>query len=126
MNKPLWLGMWKTFFPVPRPIWQKQILQNARQTSEHGLAFMSDDHHRVRNFVVVELPRAACPLSPASIAADLGLTIERVTDILADLEQHLTFLYRNPEGEVTWAYPVTVERTPHRVSFSSGEQIYAA
>jgi len=38
----------------------------------------------------------------------------------------MTYLYRNARGEVTWAYPVTVDHTPHRVTFSSGEQIYAA
>jgi hypothetical protein len=38
----------------------------------------------------------------------------------------MTFLFRNEEGAVTWAYPVTVERTPHRVSLSTGEQVYAA
>ena len=46
--------------------------------------------------------------------------------ILDDLEKRMTFLYRNPQGCVTWAYPVTVDRTPHRVEFSSGEKLYAA
>ena len=108
------------------PHWQGQVAQGARHTREHGLAFMSEDHHRVRDFVVVELPRIASPLSAALIAERLNLPVERVTGILDDLEKHMTFLYRNPQGEVTWAYPVTVEHTPHRVTFSSGEQIYAA
>jgi hypothetical protein len=38
----------------------------------------------------------------------------------------MTFLFRNEQGSVTWAYPVTVDQTPHRVTFSSGEQVYAA
>ena len=126
MNKSLRLGLWKYLFPVPRPLWQKQVAQNERHTREQGLAFMGEDHHRVRNFVVVELPRVARPLSAALIAEKLKLPDERVVEILTDLEKHMTFVYRNPQGEVTWAYPVTVERTPHRVSFSSGEQIYAA
>ena len=36
-----------------------------------GLAFMTDDHHRVRNFVVRELPRVASPLTPEFIAGSL-------------------------------------------------------
>lgn len=36
------------------------------------------------------------------------------------------FLFRNSEGEVTWAYPVTVEKTPHSVTFGTGERIYTA
>ncbi|OGO41196.1 MAG: hypothetical protein A2Z04_05735 [Chloroflexi bacterium RBG_16_57_9] len=27
---------------------------------------------------------------------------------------------------VVWAYPVTVARTPHHLTFSTGEQVYAA
>jgi hypothetical protein len=126
MNKSLRLGLWKYLLPVPRPLWQAQIAQNERHTREHGLAFMGADHHRVRNFVVAELPRAARPLSPAQIAAQLDLPAEQVTSLLDDLEKSMTFLYRNPQGEVTWAYPVTVDRTPHQVTFSSGESIYAA
>ena len=91
-----------------------------------SLDFMSDDHHRVRNFVVSELPRAGKALPPAAIASRLDLTLEQVIKILDDLERHLVFLFRNPQGEVAWAYPVTVDQTPHRVTFSSGEKIYAA
>jgi hypothetical protein len=126
MNKSLRLGLGKYLVPVPRPLWQGQIAQNERHTREQGLAFMSADHHRLREFVVVELPRLARPLAPAYIAERLGLPVEQVTGLLDDLEKNLTFLYRNPQGEVTWAYPVTVEPTPHRVTFSSGESLYAA
>jgi hypothetical protein len=126
MNQSIWLGVWRYLVRVPRPIWQRQVAQNARLTTEHGLSFMTEEHHRVRDFVVVELPRTARPLSAAVIAERLGIPVARVTQILDDLEKHLTFLYRNPQGEVTWGYPVTVDRTPHRVSFSSGEQTYAA
>jgi hypothetical protein len=56
----------------------------------------------------------------------LSLTSERTEEILANLETHLTFLYRNSDGEVTWAYPVTVEKTPHAITFHSGEQLYGA
>jgi hypothetical protein len=87
---------------------------------------MAEDHHQVRNFVVRELPHAGKPLSPESIGQKLNLSISRVNVILDELEKHLTFLFRNEQGAVAWAYPVTVEKTPHRVTFSSGEQGYAA
>jgi hypothetical protein len=32
----------------------------------------------------------------------------------------------NDQGEVSWAFPVTVETTPHKMGFSSGERLYAA
>ena len=126
MNKALRLGLWKYWLPVPRPIWQGQVRRDALLAREHGLDFMSDDHHRIRDFVVTELPRIPRPLSAATIAEQLSMPVEKVTGILDDLEKHMTFLYRNPQGEVVWAYPVTVEKTPHRVTFNSGEQIYAA
>ena len=126
MNRSLKAGFWKYLLPVPRSIWQRQVTQSARNISESGLAFMMEEHHLVRDFVVVELPRLARPLSATLIAERLKLPIELVTTTLADLERHMTFLYRNRQGEVTWAYPVTVEPTPHRITFSSGECIYAA
>ena len=121
MKENLKLGLWRYILPVPRPIWQRQIKGNDQQ-----LDFMSADHHRVRNFCVTELPRAGKPLLPAHIAEALDLPLERLVPILEELERHMTFLYRNKEGAVTWAYPVTADTTPHRVTFSTGEQIYAA
>ncbi len=87
---------------------------------------MSEDHHRVRDFAVRELPRAGAPLSPATIARGLDLSLDRTHAILDELEKNMTFLYRGDGESVTWAYPVTVDRTPHHVTFSSGEQVYAA
>jgi hypothetical protein len=95
-------------------------------SGEADLGFMSPDHHRVRNYAVTELPRAGQPLPPASIAQALRLPVARVREILDDLERHMTFLFRDGEGAVTWAYPVTVERTPHHMTLNSGEQFYAA
>ncbi len=90
------------------------------------LSFMSQDHHRVRNLAVTELPREGHALPPEYFALKLLLPLEQVIHILDDLERHLVYLFRNPQGEVAWAYPVTVDPTPHRVTFSSGEKIYAA
>ena len=120
MDDNLLLGLGRFTLPIPRMIWQRLVKGGAH------LDFMSPEHHRVRNFVVTELPRAAKPLSPEYIGQKLNLPRPRVVDILDDLERHMTFLFRNPQGAVNWAYPVTVDRTPHRVTFSTGEQIYAA
>jgi len=106
--------------PIPRQLWQRHV-QGGGQ-----LDFMSEEHHQVRNYAVRELPRIAAPLSPEVIAQALELPMARVVEILTDLEQHMTFLFRSDRGAVVWAYPVTAERTPHHVAFDSGEQIYAA
>jgi hypothetical protein len=125
MNKSLLLGVWRFLLRIPRPIWQREVEQNAK-AGEKSLGFMTTDHHRVRDFVVRELPRIAKPISPEMIAQSLNMEFSRVVTILDELEKNLTFLYRNEQGAVIWAYPVTVERTPHRITFSTGEQIYAA
>jgi hypothetical protein len=49
-----------------------------------------------------------------------------VKSILEELERKLFFLVRNEQGAVAWAYPVTVEITPHRLDFNTGERIYGA
>ncbi len=116
----LLLGVWRYLVPIPRPIWQSQVRGDAE------LGFMSKEHHLVRDFVVREIPRVGEPLTPEFIAQELSLSRPQVVSILDDLEAHMTFLFRNEQGAVTWAYPVTVDRTPHRVTFSSGEQMYAA
>jgi hypothetical protein len=87
---------------------------------------MSKEHHLIRNFVVTELPRSGIPLSSEYIAQALKLPLDQVVSILDDLEDHMTFLFRNERGAVEWAYPVTVDQTPHRMTFSSGERVNAA
>jgi len=125
MNKSLLLGWGRLLLCIPRPIWQQEIARSAR-AREKSLAFMTPDHHCVRDFVVRELPRIAQPIHPELIAQRLNMGQQQVILILDELEKNLTFLYRNEQGAVVWAYPVTVEPTPHRITFSTGEQIYAA
>jgi hypothetical protein len=48
-----------------------------------------------------------------------------VNALLDELEKKLV-LFRNEQGAVVWAYPATADRTPHHVTFSTGEQGYAA
>ncbi len=110
---------------VPRKEWEREIA-NVPRHFKNKFSFMTADHHRVRYFVVLELPVAGEPLSLEFIARRVGLSAGRVTGILDDLEKHLMFLYRNPQGMVAWAYPVTVDRTPHHLTFSTGECLYAA
>ena len=125
MNNNLLLGLFRCVLPVPRVLWQKQVCRNARHL-DAGLGFMSAEHHLVRNFVVKELPHMAKPMSPESIAHGIGLPVAQVQTILDELQKHMTFLFRNELGAVTWAYPVTVEKTPHHVALSTGDQIHAA
>lgn len=110
--------------PIPGFVWQRVVKTTAAK-ARAGLGFMSDDHHRVRDFVVAELPRIGTPLPPELVARELDLPMERVNTILDELERHLTFLFRNEQRAVTWAYPVTVDETPHHATLSTGEEAYS-
>jgi hypothetical protein len=110
--------------PVPRFVWHRVMQARARKVRA-SLGFMSPDHHRVRNFVVQALPQYGAPMPPEFIAKNLDLDPGRVRAILDKLERRLVFLFRNEQGSVTWAYPVTVDRTPHPAAFSTGEEAYS-
>lgn len=125
MTDALLLGLGRHMIPIPRAIWRRQV-DKVGQKIEAALGFMTAEHHLVRNFAVRELPRVGEPLSPQFISQRLDLPVARVNAILDELERNLTFLFRNPHGAVAWAYPVTADQTPHRVTFSTGEQVYAA
>ncbi|MEE9910428.1 MAG: hypothetical protein K4571_01790 [Deltaproteobacteria bacterium] len=125
MKNKMVLGMWRYMLNVPPFLLEKQQAKG-KAKMEANLAFITTEHRLVHHFVVRELPRAGQPLSPGFIARALNLPPEKVVRILQDLEEHMTFLFRNGEGSVMWAYPVTLEKTPHHVTFDTGEQIYAA
>ncbi|MFZ5868089.1 MAG: hypothetical protein ACOYXY_19560 [Thermodesulfobacteriota bacterium] len=125
MRNKLMAGIWRYIIGVPPFLWEKRI-EKAVQRVKRASRFMSPEHRLVHHFVVREMPRLCRPISAQLVAQDLGLTSGRVAEILQELESRLTFLWRNSDGEVTWAYPVTVEKTPHAITFDTGERLYAA
>ncbi len=126
MKDNILIGRREMILEVSAENWRKH-LAGARHHTVALLSFMTEDHHLVRNFTVCELPRNhGKPLSSQDISRRLNLPLSRVIAILDDLQKHLFFLVRNETGEVSWAFPVTSERTSHRLSFSSGEQVFAA
>jgi hypothetical protein len=125
MSETILIGRGRQMITIPRAEWE-QGLAGVPQHFQTKLSFMSPEHHLVRYFVVRELPVVGEPLAIESIARQVHLPASRVNAILDDLEQHLTYLYRNLQGMVAWAYPVTVDQTPHALTFSTGERLYAA
>ena len=125
MQEAILVGQGHQIVEMPRIHWE-QNLAHVPLHSQSRLSFMTPDHHRVRYFAVRELPRYGAPLPAEFIAQQLHLSLARVNTILAELEQHLFFLVRNQAGAVQWASPVTADRTPHQLTFSSGERLHAA
>ncbi len=125
MTEKILLGRGDQILEVPRTDWEAHFA-GAPHDYRERLSFMTDDHRRARTFVVRELFRTGVPIPPERVARELGLEVERAVSILEELERRLFFLVRNEAGEVSWAFPVTVEETPHELSFSTGERLYGA
>lgn len=125
MKNKIMLGLWRFVINVPSFLWQKQIKAGKRKF-EKEFGALSHENRTIHHFTVKELPRSGEPLSPEFISDSLGYTLDIVRQGLDYLEAHMTYLYRNSKGHVTWAYPVTVDHTPHRLTFDTGEMLYAA
>jgi hypothetical protein len=67
MNKSLLMGQGRFFLRIPWPLWQQEVARGVR-AGEKSLAFMTVDHHKVRDFVVRDMPRIAKPIPPETIA----------------------------------------------------------
>ena len=122
MGTKLMAGFWRYMLSLPSFLWEKKIAVGRG----NELDFMTEEHRAVHHYVVRELPRIGEPVSPEFVADKLDMPSDRVKSIFDDLEKHMTFICRNDEGMAVWAYPVTVQKTPHHLTFSTGEQIYAA
>jgi hypothetical protein len=107
---------------IPREIWEQHEAQTLQDISK-VLGFMTKAHHLIRYFVV---PRTGKPIPLELISDELNLPLSKITEILDDLEKNLFFLVRNEQGEISWAFPVTADKTPHRLTFSTGERLNAA
>jgi hypothetical protein len=104
----------------------RRHLEEAQHQRSPRLSFMTPQHHLVRDFVVTELPRLGRALDREHISEKTALSLDVVSGILDQLEANRFFLVRDRDGRVSWAFPVTSERTPHRLELSTGESIYAA
>jgi len=125
MQNRLMIGLWRLMIQLP-PSLLEGMMAKAREKFARELAFMTGEHRMVHHYAVRQLPYATSPLAPESIAAALGMNREKVEALLDDLERHMTFLFMNDRREVVWAYPVTLEKTPHHLTFGTGETVYAA
>lgn len=125
MKEKVLLGRGRQILEISQVWWKKQLSQIPHH-NQARLSFITDAHQRVRYFVVKELVNKQKPIEPEHIAEVLNLSLEVVQDILEVLERKLFFLVRNEQRAVAWAYPVTVEPTPHRLKFSTGERLYGA
>jgi len=125
MSETVLIGRGGVIIEMPQADWEEELRAAPTSIGER-LEFMSPEHHAVRNFVVRELPSRGRPLTIGDISRALGLSRERTAKIVTDLEANLFFLARPDGAGVSWAFPVTVDATGHRLLFSTGERLDAA
>jgi len=125
MENTVLLGRGEAMLKIPQSMWEGH-LKDAPAHFAQRLSFMTPDHHKVRYYVVAEIALGGMPLQPEVISDALKIPIDKIRQILDELERNLFFLYRNEEGAVQWAYPVTAQKTPHRIILDSGERLYGA
>lgn len=123
--KKVLFGFKRSIVPVPWWVFRCIVPLEVRKTKSK-LGGLSDEKRKLHHFVVRELPRYGKPMPPEFISAEMKMDMDRVVEILDDLERRLIFLFRPGGREVVWAYPVTAEPTQHRIDFSSGEKFWAA
>lgn len=123
-NKIL-IGIGHKMIPGPVFILNREIEKMAKimKARVHKLP---EEKRRIHHFVVRELPNAGQPISLEFIAQGLKMPIDRVSTLVDEMEKDKSFFYRCHSEGINWAYPVTVDNTPHRVTFSTGEQANAA
>lgn len=125
MSKTVLLGRDQKIIEIPETAW-KQDLEQVPQHIQPRLSFMTDVQHQIRYFVVKQMAKIQKPIPPEFISDELKIGLEHVKSILEELERNLFFLVKNEHGEVVWAYPITVETTPHKIKFKSGERLFGA
>ena len=118
------LGVGRRMVPVPEIVFRPMVQRDAKKLSKRPA--LDSDQRRVQHFAVREIPRRREAIAPEIFAAELGLSLEQVSQILDELERRMTFLCRRDGEDVVWAYPVTAEETPHQIRMDGGEAFSAA
>jgi hypothetical protein len=109
----------------PRSEWIEALL-NIEKKGDPRTAFLKDNHRKVRYYLVEYLPKIGKPISSISISEELNIPLSEVECILDELLKNTIFILRDGNGDVTWAFPVTIDKTPHRFTFNTGEVAYGA
>ena len=87
---------------------------------------LSPTQVRVHHLAVQHLPESTEPLSPARLVELSGLPEDTVARTLRELHELLGFVAIDTTSSVVWAYPLTVDSSPHHLAFETGERMSAA
>lgn len=119
------IGIRNKTIPIPFMMIKRMVSAEANKLNNKNRRF-SKEKNVVHHFIVRELPNIGKPMSLIFIAQALDMPLASVQSIVEELEKEKTFIYRYNSNGINWAYPVTVDKTPHHITFSTGEQVNAA
>ncbi len=110
---------------LPEPAWWAELERHLPAVRRRHEALPAL-HREVRRAAVRLLVATGRPVPATALAREVGAAVGEVEAALSDLERGLFFLVRDGRGEVSWAFPVTADVTPHALAFASGERLYGA
>ena len=123
--RKMYMGVGKFMIPVPKMISAIGVKKSVAGAKRNA-ALLSKEERRVHHFAVREMATADEPLTMDAISAALDLPLHRVAEIVCKLETMKTFVYRNDDDGINWAYPFSLEDTGHELTASTGERLFAA
>ena len=118
------LGVGRRMVPVPEVLFRPMVRRDANKLAKRP--DLEPKQRRVQHFAVREIPRRREAIAPEVFATELDLPLDEVLQLLDELERRMTFLCRRGGESVSWAYPVTADKTPHQVRIDGGTPFSAA
>lgn len=110
---------------LPKFVFPRVVGMEAKRFKK-SFAFMTPEHHRVRNLAVSEMTFQPRLISPMYLAEKTSIPEAQVVSLLDELEGNKSILYRDALGNVLYAYPSTLEKTAQAVVFETNKRVYAA
>lgn len=126
MSTPILVANGASLELLPEATWRAGLEDQVPPLMKDRLAFMTPEHHRIRRNAVREIVRTGNAVATDVLAELSGLDESSALEILGDLERNLLFLVRDSNGDVSSAFPVSADKTPHRLTFSTGERLHGA
>jgi hypothetical protein len=124
-DRKMFMGIGKFMVPIPLVISNKGLEKGVSGVrAKAGL--LSEEERRIHHFIVKKMAVAKEPITAELISEELGISLEKVGEIIDKLEDLKTFLYRSDGSGINWAYPHSLENTGHRMTVSTGEEFSAA
>lgn len=125
MKHKLYMGFKGFMVRIP-PLLSEKGARKGEKGAKENAGCLSEEERSVHHFIVMKMAVVKDPITAELIADELGMQIDRVSDIINKLENLKTFVYRSDGHRINWAYPLSLENTGFRMTASSGEQFFAA